>query len=67
MRPYFRYLSYMTGYTPMSCRHCMVSTHHPTCLKLSGVACGALRDCGEALLIGGKGGSDAGPRERCRA
>ena len=34
----------------------MTSTHHPTCPQLSGMACGALRDRGEALystLYGG--------------
>ena len=37
--------------TPMLYTLRMMSTHHPTCPQLSGMACGALRDRGEALLL----------------
>ena len=53
---YFRYKIYMNMVTPMLYALRMMSTHHPTCPQLSGMACGALRDRGEALystLYGG--------------
>ena len=36
--------------TPILYTRCAMSTHHPTCPQLSGMACGSLRDRGEVLF-----------------